>query len=85
MGKSSKGSVKHNLVVANSIVDVIDLMSGIKYRYKIVSMLNDSLMFEEVTIESPIGEALLGKKVGDNVLIVSGTRYMELKIMDIFN
>lgn len=84
MEKHTKRDLKNDRVVVNSIVDAVDPLSGIKYRYKIVPSQTDSLILEEATAESPVGKALLGKKVGESVIIEAWTQQMELEIVSIF-
>ena len=51
------------------IVTVIDDDTEKKFIYKLVSEYEADLEKNEISIESPVGKALLGKKIGDTVEI----------------
>ncbi|MFH0920333.1 MAG: GreA/GreB family elongation factor [Fibrobacterota bacterium] len=85
--------MKKGPVLINSIVGVVDLTTGTKSRYKIVSKPTDVLLFEDVTeniieeatADSPIGKALLDKKGGDMVVVEAGINRISLQIESVFN
>ncbi len=64
-----------------SKVGLVDLDTGKKVSYEIVLSEEADYPKGRITIGSPIGQALLGKKVGDEVVIhaPSGTRTCELE------
>ena len=66
-----------------SQVAVEDEKSGLKETYALV--FGDALEFEEgqVTMSSPIGRALLGKKVGEVALLKLPTMMRKLKITEL--
>ena len=78
------GGVSLNNTVVVRFVEETDEETWEEERYKIVTSIRSNSMQNKVSIESPIGKALLGKKVGDIVKVVleKGGGY-ELKIMDI--
>ena len=72
--------IAHDAVGLGSHVVVTDEKSGLVETYALV--FGDALEFEEgqVTMSSPIGRALLGKKVGDVALLKLPTMLRKLKI-----
>ena len=66
-----------------SKVVVVDQKSGLKETYDLV--FGDALEFEEgqVTMSSPIGRALLGKKVGEIAYLKLPTMVRQLKVTEL--
>jgi transcription elongation factor GreA len=75
--------IAHDCVGLGSTVDVKDEKTGLKETYKLV--FGDALEFEEgqVTMSSPIGRALLGKKVGEIAFLKLPTMTRQLKVTDL--
>ena len=75
--------ISHDSVGLGSRVVVTDEKTGLKETYALV--FGDALEFEEgqVTMSSPIGRALLGKKVGELVLLKLPTMVRRLTITDL--
>ena len=75
--------ISHDSVGLGSRVVVTDEKTGLKETYALV--FGDALEFEEgqVTMSSPIGRALLGKKVGELVLLKLPTMVRRLTITEL--
>lgn len=75
--------IPHDSVGLGSKVVVKDEKSGLEETYDLV--FGDALEFEEgqVTMSSPIGRSLLGKKVGEVALLKLPTTMRRLKVKDI--
>ena len=75
--------IPHDSVGLGSKVVVKDEKSGLEETYDLV--FGDALEFEEgqVTMSSPIGRSLLGKKVGEVALLKLPTTMRWLKVTDI--
>ena len=75
--------IPHDRVGLGSTVLVRDEKSGLKETYHLV--FGDSENFDEghVTMSSPIGRALIGKGVGDNVLLKLPARTRRLTILEL--
>ena len=77
-----KGSTKKVVVGVN--VKVFDEEFGEEETYKIVGSTEANPMEQKISDESPVGKALLGKKVGDEVIVEAPGGEMKLKILKIF-
>ena len=64
-----KESVKKGLVSLGSKVDFVDEELGEKMTYEIVGTTEADVEQGKISNESPIGNALLGRKAGDNVKV----------------
>ena len=75
--------IAHDAVGLGSHVVVMDEKSGLVETYALV--FGDALEFEEgqVTMSSPIGRALLGKKVGDVALLKLPAMVRKLRITEL--
>ena len=75
--------IAHDSVGLGSHVVVTDEKTGLIETYALV--FGDALEFEEgqVTMSSPIGRALLGKKIGDMALLKLPTMLRKLKITEL--
>ncbi len=75
-----------HMVELNDVVDVT-LINGVEkrdMRLKLVSFLtNESTEFKEVTLNSPIGQAIYEKKIGDEFSYSVGKRELSGVITDI--
>lgn len=67
-----------------SKVEFTNLDSGAKSTYKIVSPHEMNLQEGKISLKSPIGEALMGKKVGDIVEVHAPAATFRLKVESIF-
>lgn len=72
--------IAHGAVGLGSRVTVEDEKTGLKETYSLV--FGDALEYEDgqVTMSSPIGRSLLGKKVGETVLLKLPTMVRHLKV-----
>jgi transcription elongation factor GreA len=75
--------ISHDSVGLGSRVVVTDEATGVAETYALV--FGDAVEFEEgqVTMSSPIGRSLLGKKVGELVLLKLPTMIRKLKISEL--
>ncbi len=75
--------IPHDSVGLGSRVVVADEKTGLSETYALV--FGDALEFEEgqVTMSSPIGRSLLGKKVGELVLLKLPTMVRRLKVTEL--
>lgn len=76
--KSSKG-----LVEMGSVVVVRDIDKKSEKEYKIVSSIESNPEKNKISDESPIGMALLGRKVGEEVMVKAPNDMRRLKITKI--
>ena len=78
------GGVSLNNTVVVRFVEDSDEDTWEEEKYKIVTSIRSNSMQNKVSIESPIGKALLGGKVGDIVKVeLDNDKGYELKIMEI--
>jgi len=75
--------IAHDAVGLGSRVTVIDEKTGLKETYALV--FGDALEYEDgqVTMSSPIGRSLLGKKVDELVLLKLPTMVRHLKVVEL--
>jgi transcription elongation factor GreA len=66
-----------------STVKVVDLNSKREYAYKLVSQEESNFEQNKISVASPVGKALLGKKKGEVVKINVPAGVLEYKIIDI--
>lgn len=76
--KSSRGSVE-----LGSIVVVRDISKKNEKEFKIVSSIESNPEKNKISDESPIGMALIGRKVGDEVMVKAPNDTRRLKIISI--
>ena len=78
------GGISLNNTVVVKFVEDIDEDDWEEETYKIVTSIRSNSMKNKISIESPIGKALFGKKQGDIVKVVleNGSSY-ELKVIEI--
>lgn len=67
----------------NKVVEVLFPEEGETESYKIVTPIRGDSMQNRISIESPLGKALLGHKAGDTVFVSTGAGGYELKILSI--
>jgi len=69
-----------DLVVFGSTVDLLDIESEEELSYRLVGREEADVKNGDVSYDSPIGRALLGKNEGDEVKVVAprGTRKLEI-------
>lgn len=76
-----KGAAK--TVMVGTKVKVLDVEFDEECTYKIVGSTEANPMEEKISDESPVGKALLGKKVGDEVIVEAPAGEIKLKILKI--
>ncbi|MBQ9354917.1 MAG: transcription elongation factor GreA [Clostridia bacterium] len=76
-----KGAAK--TVMVGTKVKVLDIEFDEECTYKIVGSTEANPMEEKISDESPVGKALLGKKVGDEVIVEAPAGEIKLKILKI--
>ena len=76
-----KGAAK--TVMVGTKVKVLDIEFDEECTYKIVGSTEANTMEEKISAESPVGKALLGKKVGDEVIVEAPAGEIKLKILKI--
>lgn len=74
---------KYNEVGLGKVVKVYYLDDGEEEIYKIVTPIRSNSLENRISIESPLGKALIGHKVGDIVLVESQNISYKIKILEI--
>ena len=70
-------------VLVHSTVEVTNNNNGTKMKYKLVAQSEADLKTGKISVDSPIGKGLLGKKEGEIVLINVPNGTIELEIVSI--
>ena len=71
-------------VLVLSTVEVKNKASGVKMKYTLVAQSEADLKSGKISVDSPIGKGLLGKKVGEIATISVPSGKIELEILSIF-
>ena len=66
-----------------SKVKIKNTKNGMELTYTIVSEEEADLKAQKISVKSPIGQGLLGKKVGEKAKVIAPGGKMEFKILDI--
>ncbi len=72
-----------SVVVLSSFVEVKNLKVNKKFKYQIVSAPEADIEKNKISVESPIGKGLLGKKVGEIASIQVPVGIIEFEVLDI--
>jgi transcription elongation factor GreA len=75
--------IKHDKVAFGARVTVLDLETDKEHVFTIVGTEEADATNGKISLSSPVGRALVGKKVGDMVEIKAPARTIEYEIMDI--
>ncbi|MCQ2387127.1 MAG: transcription elongation factor GreA [Clostridia bacterium] len=75
---------KKGTVSLGSKVDFVENESGEKFSYEIVGTTEADVEQGRISNESPIGNALLGRKVGDVVKVTTPSGMMEITIKKVY-
>ena len=67
----------------NSLVKVLNLSTGWEREYKLVSSLESNASLGQLSTSSPLGRALLGRKVGDRVEVHAPGGLRLYRVMEI--
>jgi transcription elongation factor GreA len=76
-------NIPHDKVGLGSTVKVFDNSKNLEMQYKIVTSEESDVEAGKISTTSPIGRALLNKKVGDEVIVVSPNGKRELEILSL--
>lgn len=71
-------------VLVLSTVEVKNKANGVKMKYTLVAQSEADLKSGKISVDSPIGKGLLGKKVGEIASISVPSGKIELEILSIF-
>ena len=71
-------------VLVLSTVEVKNKANGVKMKYTLVAQSEADLKSGKISVDSPIGKGLLGKKVGEIAIISVPSGKIELEILSIF-
>ena len=71
-------------VLVLSTVEVKNKANGVKMKYTLVAQSEADLKSGKISVDSPIGKGLLGKKVGETTTISVPSGKIELEILSIF-
>ena len=74
-------NIPHDKVGLGSTVKVYDNTKGEEVEYKLVTSEESDVAAGKISTTSPIGRALLNKKVGDEAIVVSPNGKRELEIL----
>jgi transcription elongation factor GreA len=74
-------NIPHDRVGLGSTVKIFDNTKNQEMEYKIVTSEESDVAAGKISTTSPIGRALLNKKVGDEVIVVSPNGKRELEIL----
>lgn len=70
-------------VVFGSTVLVIEQESQSKKQYTLVGQDEADMKFNKISIQSPVGRALIGKRVGDFVEVTTPVKQVEYEVVEI--
>ena len=71
-------------VLVLSTVEVKNKANGVKMKYTLVAQSEADLKSGKISVDSPIGKGLLGKKIGEIATISVPSGKIELEILSIF-
>ncbi len=78
-----EGNNHNEIIDIGSNIEVKDLDSNKKRKYILVSSVESDPENHKISDESPMGMALLGKKVGDNIQVKTPQSMIKLKVLKI--
>jgi transcription elongation factor GreA len=70
-------------VVFGATVSVIEQESQTKKQYMLVGQDEADLKFNKISVQSPVGRALIGKRVGDFVEVKTPVKLVEYEVVEI--
>jgi len=70
-------------VVFGATVLVIEQESQSKRQYTLVGQDEADMKFNKISVQSPVGRALIGKRVGDFVEVTTPTKMVEYEVVEI--
>ena len=75
--------INQSSVGFGATVKVLDTEADEEYTFTLVGVEEADVKHGKISISSPVGRALLGKEVGDSVVIKAPARTMEYEILEI--
>ena len=78
--KSASGA---GIASLGSFVTIRDVEFGDEMTYRIISSVESSNDMSTITDESPVGKALIGREVGDSVIVETQSGEIEYKVLKI--
>lgn len=78
-----KSQLDTSKVTVMSKVTIQNTKNKAKLTYQLVSQSEANLALKKISVESPMGQGLLGKSVGDNATVTTPSGEMVFKILDI--
>lgn len=79
-----KDTAKKGTVSLGSKVDFVDDQSGETFSYEIVGTTEADVELGRISNESPIGNALLGKKANENVKVATPSGIMSITVKKVY-
>lgn len=70
-------------VLVHSVVKIKNLSNKMEMKYKLVAQSEADLKTGKISVDSPIGKGLLGKKVGDTAEIIVPNGTLNFEILEI--
>jgi len=70
-------------VVFGATVQLVELEAGQKKRYTLVGQDEADLKNGKISVQSPVGKALIGKRVGDQVSVTTPAKVVEYEVIEI--
>jgi len=70
-------------VVFGATVTVKDVQNGTKQRYMLVGQDEGDLKNGKISVQSPVGRALIGKRVGETLEVKTPAKVVEYEVLDI--
>ena len=70
-------------VVFGATVTVKDVQNGKEQRYMLVGQDEGDLKNGKISVQSPVGRALIGRRVGDQLEVKTPAKVMEYEVLDI--
>lgn len=75
--------INHSRVAFGAKVKVVDIEADEEYEFILVGTEEADLKQKKISITSPVGKALIGKKVGDTAVVKAPARTIEYEILEI--
>jgi len=70
-------------VVFGATVTVKDVQNGTEQRYMLVGQDEGDLKNGKISVQSPVGRALIGKRVGETLKVKTPAKVVEYEVLDI--
>jgi transcription elongation factor GreA len=76
-------ALNNDRVVFGSMVVIEDIATGDDTKYQLVGPFESDINENKISVTSPIGKALIGKNIGDNIKVKTPGGFREFEIRDI--